>query len=411
MSYYKAENVRPVAEGNWLYVIGALAPHAELALKKAGRHVPCPIHGGKDGFRLFKDVSRTGGGVCNSCGTRHDGFELLMWLNNWDFKTTLEAVGDFLGVEKTQYAKANSNVANFRSKATARVVGNTVTKGDDVIPFDAPPAKVQTVFKEHTEAKTLPNQQWLDEVKARLDKQVAMEAENNARLVKRIPEIWNESIVISSSSASPVHRYFEKRGLVFKTDTLSDTGLKFHPCLSYYDSDGKKVGDFPAMIASIRDVSGKVITLHRTYLQDNGKKASVDNVKKMMTVPTDLQVQGGAIQLGTAGEVLGIAEGIETALAVRKATGITCWSAVNAVLLEAFEPPKQVKKVIIWADKDKSHTGLLSANKLKARLEEKGIEVLVALPAMPIPKKAKSVDWNDVLEKQGILGFPSFKAK
>ncbi|ELF8911416.1 DNA primase, partial [Salmonella enterica] len=102
MSYYKADTVREAANGNWLFILAALAPHLEPALRKPGRHVSCPIHGGKDGFRLFKDAHLTGGGVCNTCGANHDGFELLMWLNNWDFKQCLSEVGDYLGVEKEQ---------------------------------------------------------------------------------------------------------------------------------------------------------------------------------------------------------------------------------------------------------------------------------------------------------------------
>ncbi|NJQ95970.1 hypothetical protein HCX21_20465 [Escherichia coli] len=94
MSYYKADTVREAANGNWLFILAALAPHLEPALRKPGRHVSCPIHGGKDGFRLFKDAHLTGGGVCNTCGANHDGFELLMWLNNWDFKRHCCKVSD-----------------------------------------------------------------------------------------------------------------------------------------------------------------------------------------------------------------------------------------------------------------------------------------------------------------------------
>ena len=34
MSYYKAETVREAASGNWLFIVSALAPHAEEALKR-----------------------------------------------------------------------------------------------------------------------------------------------------------------------------------------------------------------------------------------------------------------------------------------------------------------------------------------------------------------------------------------
>ena len=48
--------------GLWLYVLLDLAPQLEDAVKNLGRHVPCPFHGGKDGFRLFSDAAETGGG-------------------------------------------------------------------------------------------------------------------------------------------------------------------------------------------------------------------------------------------------------------------------------------------------------------------------------------------------------------
>ncbi|MGB5675668.1 MAG: primase-helicase zinc-binding domain-containing protein, partial [Gemmatimonadota bacterium] len=75
-----AREVRAHAADRWIEILGAVAPALEPALSHPGRHVPCPVHGGKDGFRLFRDVDRTGGGVCNTCGSFHDGFALLMWV-------------------------------------------------------------------------------------------------------------------------------------------------------------------------------------------------------------------------------------------------------------------------------------------------------------------------------------------
>ncbi len=37
MSYYKADTVREAANGNWLFILAALAPHLEPALRKPGR--------------------------------------------------------------------------------------------------------------------------------------------------------------------------------------------------------------------------------------------------------------------------------------------------------------------------------------------------------------------------------------
>ncbi len=75
--------------------------------------------------------------------------------------------------------------------------------------------------------------------------------------------------------------------------------------------------------------------------------------------------------------------------------------------MESFEVPEGVHTVLIWADKDKSVTGEKSANVLKAKLEKRGIRVYVLLPKLPIPPRAKGIDWNDVLMSQGSLGFPN----
>ena len=75
----EARGVRERAAGRWIDMLAALAPALVPALSRPGRHVPCPVHGGTRGFRLFRDVDDTGGGVCNTCGTFPDGFALLMW--------------------------------------------------------------------------------------------------------------------------------------------------------------------------------------------------------------------------------------------------------------------------------------------------------------------------------------------
>ncbi len=44
----------------------------------------------------------TGGGVCNTCGIFHDGFELLSWINGWNFAQSIEAIGQVLGIQPGQ---------------------------------------------------------------------------------------------------------------------------------------------------------------------------------------------------------------------------------------------------------------------------------------------------------------------
>ncbi|WP_295401706.1 primase-helicase zinc-binding domain-containing protein [uncultured Thiocystis sp.] len=93
-----ATQVRTHAQGRWIGILHGLVPALESALERPGRHGPCPIHGGSDGFRVFRDVAHTGGGICNSCGAFADGFALLRWLTGWTFPVALEAVGVSLGL-------------------------------------------------------------------------------------------------------------------------------------------------------------------------------------------------------------------------------------------------------------------------------------------------------------------------
>lgn len=378
MFYYTADTVREVANGNWLFILEGLAPHLEQALRKPGRHVSCPVHGGKDGFRLFKDVPQTGGGVCNTCGTRYDGFELLMWLNHWNFKQCLSAVGDYLGVEKEK-------ILYQARKQHHRVKANLFP-----------------MFRE-------PPKPWLLEIQEKMKKKMASEGRYSARLCKRIEKVWNECLPFSSHVTEPMRLYFKNRSLLFRVDEVEKSDcLRFNPAMPYYDEEGHEVGKFPAIVCAIRDIDGNLVTLQRTYITQSGEKAKVGNAKKMMPIPKGLDVNGAAIRLGEPTEgILGVSEGLETALSAYRMSQIPVWSTVNATLMTSFEVPEGIHTVLIWADKDHSATGEKAANVLKARLEKRGIEVYVLMPQLTAPPGKKGIDWNDVLMRQGSFGFPN----
>jgi phage/plasmid primase-like uncharacterized protein len=66
--------------GLWPTIFPLVAPQLNQAMRANGDHVPCPVHGGEDGFRLFPDWRQSGGGICNTCGTFGNGVLLLAWL-------------------------------------------------------------------------------------------------------------------------------------------------------------------------------------------------------------------------------------------------------------------------------------------------------------------------------------------
>jgi hypothetical protein len=75
---------------------------------------------------------------------------------------------------------------------------------------------------------------------------------------------------------------------------------------------------------------------------------------------------GCAARLMPAADVLGIAEGIETALSAALIDDIPVWAALNTSLLARFEPPANVTTLRVYADRDKA--GLTAALKLLERL-------------------------------------------
>lgn len=388
--YYKAEDVRSLAFGNWLSIIDALAPQMSHSVDKVGRHTSCPSHGGKDGFRLFKDAHESGGAVCNTCGVFPDGFELLMWANKWDFPDVLFEVGEFLNAPR--YTKRSALEKSLQASTSVVPESQIDSSHKDVDP--------------EADARSEKRKQHLEQLAKEQSQRLAKEQEYLKSLEPKQRKLWDSALPITHELAKPAISYLTKRRIF--SSKLCHNSIRFVPDLGFHDEDGNLVQSCPAILLAIRDVTGDMQTIHRIYITKSGSKAMASQSKKMMSIPFGKDVCGASIQLTPLGSsgVLSLAEGAETAIAAFRAFGYPSWATVNSVLLERFEPPPGVHTVIVWADKDKSLTGEKSALILKSKLQEKGIKCLIFTPPMPIPKRAKGVDWNDVLVQQGVLGFP-----
>ena len=209
--------------------------------------------------------------------------------------------------------------------------------------------------------------------------------------------MWEES----TRDQDRIAAYIEHRGLPREVLAVVDPKvLRFHPALPYFDPEGNHRGDFPAMVAAVTDLAGKGITLHRTYLAPDGP-GKLDlgpehPAKKLMTAVADGATKGASIKLSPVTSTVGLAEGIETALAVIAATGQHVCAAGSANGLEAVELPPEVTQVHIWADRDESGRGEEAAERAAARFQEEGRTVLIHLPPGPGKK-----DWLDVYAAQG----------
>lgn len=204
---------------------------------------------------------------------------------------------------------------------------------------------------------------------------------DEAQKLEALRRVWAESKPLAMGDE--VMRYLAGRGLDLSTPP---DNLRLHPALPYHDGD-KFIGKFPAMVARVQAPDGAGATLHRTYLKD-GSKAPVECPRKLMP---GKPISGSAIRLSGVGEGIGIAEGIETALAASIRFGIPVWSCVTAHGTETFEPPAGVKRITIFADNDASFTGQKAAYTAAFRLVQQGFDVEVKVPAA-------IGDWLDVLQ-------------
>lgn len=201
---------------------------------------------------------------------------------------------------------------------------------------------------------------------------------DEARKMAAIKRIWTEAEPVSKGD--PAWLYLNRRVGI----DLIPANLRFHPALKY--SEGEFVDYFPAIVAAVSDQMGHGVGVHRIYLTNDGYKAPVENAKKLMA---GKPLNGSAVRLGRANEVLGIAEGIETALAASMRFGITTWAAISAGLLEQWTPPENVRHVVVFGDNDESYTGQAAAYVLAKRMKAKGISVEVRIPDMA------GKDWAD----------------
>lgn len=177
-----------------------------------------------------------------------------------------------------------------------------------------------------------------------------------------------------------VENYLFNRGL-----KEIPTTLFAHPALEYYE-EGKMVGKYPALVGKVLDSQGKPITLHCTYIE-NGKKVNLTPAKKVLPPLRPLN-QGASIRLFDHDETLGVAEGIETAIAAFQRFSIPTWSTIHANGIRWFEVPESVKELIIFADNDSSFTGQSVAYELAKKYAEK-ISVDVRIP------EKVNTDWAD----------------
>lgn len=189
---------------------------------------------------------------------------------------------------------------------------------------------------------------------------------------RTISKEYLRDIFLSSKPATDVNfvgAYLANRGL-----SVVPSCLRAHQKCHEPETNKK----MPAMLGVFTSSDGEALTMHRTFLDNHGGKANIEKAKKIL--PGLKPLSGGAIRLFDIEDTVAIAEGIETAIAVKETMNIPCWSVVSTTLMAAFVPPKGIKNVIICGDNDKNFAGHKAAYSAANRLSLAGYNVSVVFP-------------------------------
>jgi hypothetical protein len=210
----------------------------------------------------------------------------------------------------------------------------------------------------------------------------AANAKRNAQLSAQLEPV---------REGDPVYRYLCRRLAIDAFAALPC--LRLHPALDYWH-EGERLGTFPAMVAQVTAPDGRLLALHRTYLTADGHKADVPTVKKLTSACGPLAGASIRLQQPQRG-VIGVAEGIETALAASLASGVPTVAAYCASALAGFLWPARMQRLVIFADADRA--GREAADTLRARALRADLRVNVMSPS------DEGSDWADVWQQRGAV--------
>ncbi|WGR93045.1 toprim domain-containing protein [Bradyrhizobium sp. ISRA443] len=168
--------------------------------------------------------------------------------------------------------------------------------------------------------------------------------------------------------------YLRRRGI---TSVHDEGALRFRANCYYRPNDVSPTQVWPAMIARVTDLEGRITGVHRTWLHPSGRsKAPVDTPRRALG-----DLLGNAVRFGPANDVMAAGEGIETMLSLRFVLPtLPMVAALSANHLAGILLPPSLRRLYIARDADAA--GRAAAMILTTRAEAAGIEALTLSPSI-----------------------------
>lgn len=188
------------------------------------------------------------------------------------------------------------------------------------------------------------------------------EAHDRERRQTYARRVWSQA---GDPTGSLAEAYLLSRGITATLPPAIRFGSVFEP---------ETRAELPAMVAAVtRWPDPEPCGVHVTFLNSQGGKAKISTPKRLYG-----PVRGGAVCLADPGEVLGIAEGIESAFSYQQITSTPSWAALSTSGMRAVIVPDHVGLIEVAADQDAP--GMKAAHELAHRLKLDGRRVWIAAP-------------------------------
>jgi putative DNA primase/helicase len=138
------------------------------------------------------------------------------------------------------------------------------------------------------------------------------------------------------------------------------------------------------MVARISDPDERLTGVELTYLEPGGRLAAG---LRLVRKTVGLVPPGSAVRLFPVAEEMLVGEGVITTLSAVERFSLPGWALMAAHNLAAWTPPREVRRVLIAADRGRVGEG--ATVRLRQRLITQGLCAEVSWPGPPFG------DWNE----------------